>query len=100
MTALADNATQAQLPDVLVRAREQVLEQGIGLSEADVLAVLQLPDESVVDLLAFLGALALAGGLALLADHAGQLSARLAFAGAAVLAAGCTASWRRLRRRD
>ncbi len=54
----------------------------------------------LIDLLAFLGALALVGGLALLVDRAGELSARLAFAGAAGLAAGCVASWRRLRRRE
>jgi biotin synthase len=52
VTALAENATEAQLPDVLVRARELVLAQGIGLTEADVLAVLNLPDEAVPDLLA------------------------------------------------
>ncbi len=52
----------------------------------------------LVDLLAFLGALALAGGLALLVDRTGSLSARLAFAGAAGLAAACVTAWRRLRR--
>ncbi|HEX3610636.1 MAG TPA: biotin synthase BioB [Sporichthyaceae bacterium] len=45
-------AAEGTLPDVLVRARELVLEQGIGLTEADVLAVLNLPDEAVPDLLA------------------------------------------------
>jgi hypothetical protein len=43
-----------------------------------------------VDLLAFLGVLAFSGGLALLVERTGQLSARLAFAGAAALVAGCT----------
>ena len=38
---------------------------------------------SLADLLAFLGVLVLAGGLAFLLDRTGQLSARLAFAGAA-----------------
>lgn len=33
--------------DVLTRAREQVLERGEGLSEADVLAVLELPDDQI-----------------------------------------------------
>jgi biotin synthase len=33
-----------RLPEVLLRAREQVLESGVGLSEADVHEVLQLPD--------------------------------------------------------
>jgi hypothetical protein len=53
---------------------------------------------SVVDLLAFLGVLMLAGGLALLLGRTGQLSARLAFAGAAGLVAACVNAWRRLRR--
>jgi hypothetical protein len=52
----------------------------------------------LADLLAFLGVLVLAGGLALLVDRTGQLSARLAFAGAAGLVAGCVTAWRRLRR--
>ena len=38
---------------------------------------------SLADLLAFLGVLVLAGGLVFLLDRTGQLSARLAFAGAA-----------------
>ena len=37
--------------DILSRAREQVLGAGTGLCEADVLAVLRLPDESISDLL-------------------------------------------------
>ena len=45
-----------------------------------------------------LGVLVLAGGLVLLADRTGQLSARLAFAGAAGLVAACVNAWRRLRR--
>jgi hypothetical protein len=53
---------------------------------------------SLADLLAFLGVLVLAGGLAFLLDRTGQLSARLAFAGAAGLVAGCVNAWRRLRR--
>ena len=52
----------------------------------------------LVDLLAFLGMLVLAGGLALLADRTGQLPARLAFAAAAGLVAACGTTWRRLRR--
>jgi len=51
-----------------------------------------------VDLLAFLGVLAFAGGLALLVDRTGHLSARLAFAAAAALVGGCITAWRRLRR--
>ena len=35
------------MPDVLDRARSQVLEQGTGLAEADLLAVLTLPDERI-----------------------------------------------------
>ena len=54
----------------------------------------------VVDLLAFLGVLMFAGGLALLIDRAGQLSVRLGFAGAAGLVAGCVTAWRRLRRSE
>jgi hypothetical protein len=53
---------------------------------------------SLADLLAFLGALVLAGALALLVNRTGQLSARLAFAGAAGLVAACVSGWRRLRR--
>ena len=33
--------------DILARARDQVLEQGVGLSEADVLDVLRLPDDGM-----------------------------------------------------
>ena len=50
------------------------------------------------DLLAFFGVLVFAGGLALLVDRTGQLSARLAFAGAAGLVAAYVNAWRRLRR--
>ena len=53
---------------------------------------------SLADLLAFLGVLVLAGGLTFLLDRTGQLSARLAFAGAAGLVASCVNAWRRLRR--
>jgi biotin synthase len=52
VTVVTQIAAEGTLPDVLVRARELVLEQGIGLTEADVLAVLNLPDEAVPDLLA------------------------------------------------
>jgi hypothetical protein len=52
----------------------------------------------VLDLVAFLGVLVFVGGLALLVDRSGQLSGRLAFAGAAGLVAGCVTAWRRLRR--
>ncbi|MEU7477262.1 biotin synthase BioB [Lentzea sp. NPDC042327] len=38
--------------DVLDEAREQVLERGVGLSEAQVLRVLELPDDRVPELLA------------------------------------------------
>ncbi len=51
-----------------------------------------------VDLLAFLGALLLAGGVTLLADQSGHFSSRLAFAGGAGLVAACVTAWRRLRR--
>ena len=47
---------QTPAPDVsrgiLAAAREQVLEEGRGLDEEQVLAVLQLPDEDLPDLLA------------------------------------------------
>jgi biotin synthase len=42
----------AVIPDVLTRARAQVLESGEGLAEADVLACLTLGDEHLDDLLA------------------------------------------------
>ena len=54
----------------------------------------------LVDLLAFLGVLVFAAGLALLVDRTGQLSARLALAGAAGLVAACVTAWRRLRRTE
>jgi hypothetical protein len=50
-----------------------------------------------VDLLAFLGVLVFVGGVALLVDRTGQLSARLAFAGATGLVVGCMTVWQRLR---
>jgi len=53
---------------------------------------------SLADLLAFFGVLVLASGLAFVLDRTGQLSARLAFAGAAGLVAACVNAWRRLRR--
>ncbi|MEV6966668.1 biotin synthase BioB [Hamadaea sp. NPDC051192] len=37
--------------DILVRAREQVLERGVGLDETDVLEILRLPDERIADAL-------------------------------------------------
>ena len=56
MTANAPTTTtpssQVAADDVLDRARSQVLERGEGLSEADVLAVLNLPDDRIGDLLA------------------------------------------------
>jgi biotin synthase len=53
VTTLAEPRTDArELPEVLERAREQVLGQGVGLAEADILAVLTLPDEFVPDALA------------------------------------------------
>src|SRR5688572_9002223 len=39
------------MPEILDLARTQVLERGIGLDEAGVLAVLRLPDECVPDVL-------------------------------------------------
>jgi biotin synthase len=38
--------------EVLARAREQVLDNGVGLSQADILTILQLPDEHLEPLLA------------------------------------------------
>jgi biotin synthase len=38
--------------DILAVAREQVLERGVGLDEAQILAVLRLPDEALPELLA------------------------------------------------
>lgn len=45
-------AAQRTADSVLATAREQVLERGVGLSESQVLAVLQLPDDRLEDLLA------------------------------------------------
>ena len=47
----APAGTEAQDGDILAVAREQVLERGVGLDEAQVLAVLDLPDERVEELL-------------------------------------------------
>jgi biotin synthase len=53
VTTVVDAPSEVRkLPEVLVRARARVLEQGIGLDEADTLAVLALPDEFVPDALA------------------------------------------------
>jgi biotin synthase len=53
VTTLTESATGAVGEHlVLARARERVLEQGLGLTEADVLEVLRLPDEAVPDALA------------------------------------------------
>ncbi|TCJ40305.1 biotin synthase BioB [Parafrankia sp. BMG5.11] len=54
-TVETTNVTEAPRPvddDILARARRQVLDEGRGLDEQDVLAVLQLPDEALGDLLA------------------------------------------------
>ncbi|MEO9238089.1 MAG: biotin synthase BioB [Jatrophihabitantaceae bacterium] len=45
------SATEQPLDGVLQRAREQVLEAGLGLAEADLLEVLQLPDCDLDELL-------------------------------------------------
>jgi biotin synthase len=53
VTTVAEAPSEVRkLPEVLARARTRVLEQGIGLDEADTLAVLRLPDEFVPDALA------------------------------------------------
>jgi biotin synthase len=39
------------MPEILDLARNQVLERGVGLDEAGVLAVLRLPDENIPDAL-------------------------------------------------
>jgi hypothetical protein len=62
------------------------------------LAVPLLLKPRATDVLAFLGVLVFVGVLMLLVDRTGQLSARLAFAGAAGLVAGGVTAWRRLRR--
>ena len=62
------------------------------------LAVPLLLTPRVIDVLAFLGVLVFVGVLMFLVDRTGQLSARLAFAGAAGLVAGGVTVWRRLRR--
>ena len=49
----ADNADIAEVqPGILQQARQQVLEEGRGLSAEQVLQVLQLPDEQLPDALA------------------------------------------------
>ncbi|GAA4437040.1 biotin synthase BioB [Actinokineospora soli] len=53
MTAAAERTrTSADQHDVLAIAREQVLERGVGLDEAQVLAVLRLGDDRMEELLA------------------------------------------------
>ncbi|HWN26569.1 MAG TPA: biotin synthase BioB, partial [Actinomycetospora sp.] len=54
MTA-ADERTEVDREtgaDVLAAAREQVLERGVGLTEAQVLEVLRLPEDRIPELLA------------------------------------------------
>ncbi len=52
MTRTAPQPPYDEVPDdVLARARRQVLEQGRGLAEPDVLEVLRLPDERLAELL-------------------------------------------------
>ena len=51
MTQLTDREVEVEGADVLERARQSVLAEGVGLSEADVLAVLRLPDDRIPDLL-------------------------------------------------
>ncbi len=52
VTVEAGSASRAGGQDILAVAREQVLEQGRGLDEAQVLAVLELPDDRLEPLLA------------------------------------------------
>jgi biotin synthase len=47
-----DAVTAVPDTDVLAYAREHVLENGVGLGEAEVLEVLRLPDDRLPDLLA------------------------------------------------
>lgn len=51
MTQLTEREVEVEGADVLERARQSVLAEGVGLSEADVLAVLRLPDDRIPDLL-------------------------------------------------
>ncbi|MGW0523125.1 biotin synthase BioB [Crossiella sp. NPDC003009] len=53
MTTAAEQATTTEAGDrdILITAREQVLNRGEGLSEPQILAALQLPDERLGDLL-------------------------------------------------
>ncbi|WP_428497433.1 biotin synthase BioB [Pseudonocardia sp.] len=51
-TSTSDRAGHPAAGDILATAREQVLERGEGLTQEQVLEVLQLPDESLDDLLA------------------------------------------------
>ncbi len=52
MTQLTDREVSVDSADVLQRARVSVLAEGVGLSEADILEILQLPDDRIPDLLA------------------------------------------------
>ena len=53
MTQAAEATTAGDTDrDILATAREQVLEQGVGLTQDQVLRVLQLPDERLEELLA------------------------------------------------
>jgi biotin synthase len=51
MAAVTENDTVSTIPDILAVAREQVLEQGRGLDEAQLLEVLELPDHRLEELL-------------------------------------------------
>ncbi|WP_026423678.1 biotin synthase BioB [Actinokineospora inagensis] len=52
MTAAAERTQHSSTEDVLAVAREQVLDRGTGLSQEQVLAVLELADDRLEDLLA------------------------------------------------
>ena len=51
MTQVTDADVQVSVEDVLAGARRTVLADGVGLSESDILAVLELPDDRVGELL-------------------------------------------------
>ncbi len=51
MTQVSEPDVDLAVEDVLARARRTVLKEGVGLTEADILAVLELPEERIGELL-------------------------------------------------
>jgi hypothetical protein len=100
MSADADHhhGEDARPTRAIMRGRYPMSEQGAHKVTDTPAPAARHARASLADLLAFLGVLVLAGGIAFLLDRTGQLSARLAFAAGTGLAVGCGPRGGRLRR--